>query len=145
LLDKLGGGGQAWLVGLLLLALSAAGLAAAWAVPRVPAARAEGGMGTTIRLAWEAIRGDRILRLAVLGQLFVWSVATLIPPPVQTYAKTLLRLGDSEAVLPMGALGLGIGLGCMLAGRLSASKVEYGLLPLGALGLTVFALIFAAT
>jgi acyl-[acyl-carrier-protein]-phospholipid O-acyltransferase/long-chain-fatty-acid--[acyl-carrier-protein] ligase len=102
-------------------------------------------MGTTIRLAWEAIRGDRVLRLAVLGQLFVWSVATLIPPPVQTYAKNVLGLGDAQAVLPMGALGLGIGLGCVLAGRLSASKVEYGLLPLGALGLTLFALAFAAT
>ena len=34
--------------------------------------------------------------------------------------------------------------GCVLAGQLSASKVEYGLLPLGALGLTLTTFLFAA-
>src|SRR5262249_45243921 len=34
--------------------------------------------------------------------------------------------------------------GCLLAARLSGPKVEYGLLPLGALGLTVSTLVFAA-
>jgi acyl-[acyl-carrier-protein]-phospholipid O-acyltransferase/long-chain-fatty-acid--[acyl-carrier-protein] ligase len=46
--------------------------------------------------------------------------------------------------LPLAALGIGIGLGCFAAGRLSASKVEYGLLPLGALGLTIMTLLFGA-
>src|SRR5208282_1524807 len=44
---------------------------------------------------------------------------------------------------PLAAVGIGIGAGSLAAGRLSASKVEYGLLPLGALGLTLSALAFA--
>ena len=36
------------------------------------------------------------------------------------------------------ALAIGIGVGSFAAGYLSGGKIEYGLVPLGALGLTVF-------
>ena len=55
-----------------------------------------------------------------------------------------LGLAPGKASLPLIALGLGIGAGCALAGWLSGAKVEYGLLPLGALGLTLSTLAFAA-
>lgn len=135
-------GGQVWVGALILAALSGLGLAAATLIPRVPAARAEGGLATTVRIAWSAIRGDRILGLAIRGQIFLWTIASLIPPPVQTYSMKVLGLKNSMAGLPLGALGIGIGIGCVVAGKLSASKVEYGLLPLGALGLTLSALAF---
>ncbi|MFO0907530.1 MAG: acyl-[ACP]--phospholipid O-acyltransferase [Isosphaeraceae bacterium] len=133
-----------WLGGLGLAALSVVGLLAAFTIPRVPAARAEGGLRKTVSIAWEAIRTDRILRLAIIGQVFVWSIASLVPPPVLSYAKKALALPEAETGLPLAALGVGIGMGCMAAGRASASKVEYGLLPLGAIGLTLTTLIFAA-
>ena len=113
-------------------------------MPRVPAARADGGLSATITSAWDAIRGDRILRLAVIGQIFVWTIASLVPAPVMTYGSKVLGLDESYAVLPLAALGIGVGIGCVLAGRISASKVEYGLLPLGAIGLTLSSLLFAA-
>ena len=97
-----------------------------------------------MRLAWESIRADRVLRLALIGQVFVWTIATLVPPVVLAYDATHLGLKDWQSGLPLAALGIGVGLGCLLAGKLSASKVEYGLLPLGALGLTISALAFAA-
>ena len=40
-------------------------------------------------------------------------------------------------------MGIGVGVGCLLAGKLSGATVEYGLLPFGALGLTVTTLAFA--
>ena len=136
-------GGRPWLGGLTLSSLSAAGLIAAFWVPRVPAARADGGLSSTILSAWQAIRSDRILRLAVLGQIFVWTIASLIPAPVLTYGSKVLKLGDSLTGLPLAALGIGVGIGCVTAGKISASKVEYGLLPLGAIGLTLASLGFA--
>ena len=36
------------------------------------------------------------------------------------------------------ALAIGIGLGSLAAGYLSGGKIEYGLIPLGAIGMTVF-------
>ncbi len=75
---------------------------------------------------------------------FVWTIATLVPPPILAYDASNSGLTDWQSGLPLAALGIGVGVGCLLAGKLSASKVEYGLLPLGALGLTVSTLAFAA-
>jgi acyl-[acyl-carrier-protein]-phospholipid O-acyltransferase / long-chain-fatty-acid--[acyl-carrier-protein] ligase len=136
-------GSQRWLGGLILVVVSVFGLAAALTIPRVRPARAEGGLQTTVRLAFEAFATDRVLRLALLGQLFVWTIATLVPPPIYAYNSAQLGLNDWRIVLPLVALGIGIGLGSLAAGKLSGDKVEYGLLPLGALGLTVGALAFA--
>jgi acyl-[acyl-carrier-protein]-phospholipid O-acyltransferase / long-chain-fatty-acid--[acyl-carrier-protein] ligase len=112
--------GRPWLGGLILSGLSTAGLIAALAVPKVRAARSEGGLVKTVSIAWSAIRADRILSLAIRGQIFVWTVASLIPVPVQTYAIKVLKLDESTAGAILGALAIGIGIGCVAAGRLSA-------------------------
>ena len=135
--------GKPWLSGVVLSALSVLGLLAALTVPHVPAARSSGGIVETVRLGWSAIRSDRILSLAIQGQILVWGVASLVPPAVLAYAKITLGLDARRANHPLGALGLGIALGSLAAGKLSASKVEYGLLPLGALGLSLTTLTFA--
>ncbi len=132
-----------WTGGLLLAGLSACGLVAALKIPRVAPARSEGGLSATVRIAWEAIRADRVLGLTVIGQVLVWGIASLVPAPLLPYASKILGLSEGPSSLPLVALGLGIGAGCVLAGRLSGPKVEYGLLPLGALGLTGCTLAFA--
>lgn len=136
-------GDHAWMAGMVLVALSIIGLIASMSVPRVPAARAGGGLGETVTLAWSAIRGDRILRLAILGQIFIWTVASVFPAPILAYSKRTLVLADWQAGLPLAALGLGIGAGSVLAAKLSGVRVEYGLIPVGALGLSVTTLVFA--
>jgi acyl-[acyl-carrier-protein]-phospholipid O-acyltransferase/long-chain-fatty-acid--[acyl-carrier-protein] ligase len=137
-------GSHTWLGAVILAVLATFGLLASLAIPRVPAARAEGGLATTMRLAWEAIAADRVLRLALIGQIFVWTLSALVPLVILAYDAAILGLEDWQSGLPLAALGIGVGVGCLLAGRLSGAKVEYGLLPLGALGLTLTALAFAA-
>ena len=136
-------GAPLWTGALLLTGLSACGLLAALMIPRVTPARSEGGLGATLRLGWEAIRADRVLRLTVIGLILVWGIASLVPAPILPYASKILGLPEWQASLLLVAPGLGVGAGCLLAGRLSGAKVEYGLLPLGALGLTVCTLAFA--
>jgi acyl-[acyl-carrier-protein]-phospholipid O-acyltransferase/long-chain-fatty-acid--[acyl-carrier-protein] ligase len=137
-------GGRPWMGSVLLTVLAAAGLVAAMAVPRVPPARQEGGLITSLRLAYSTINSDRILRLAIRGQVLVWAVGSLVPPPVLAYASKTLGLSEAwQANMPLAVLGLGVGLGSLIAGKLSSPKVEYGLLPLGALGLSVSTLAFA--
>jgi acyl-[acyl-carrier-protein]-phospholipid O-acyltransferase/long-chain-fatty-acid--[acyl-carrier-protein] ligase len=136
-------GSHTWVGGLILAVFAVFGALAAVTIPRVAPARSEGGLVATVRMAIEAIRADRVLRLALIGQVFVWTIATLVPPVILAYDDVHLGLKDQSG-LPLVALGIGVGLGCLLAGKLSASKVEYGLLPLGALGLTLSALLFAA-
>lgn len=136
--------GNPWPAGLILMALATAGLLSAMRIPEVAPARTEGGLRETVGMAVAAIRSDRILRLAVIGQVIVWSIASLVPAPILPYGMITLGLKPFEASLPVAALGIGVGLGCYLAGRLSGRQVEYGLIPLGALGMSASALAFGA-
>ena len=122
-----------WVAGVLLVGLSVCGLFASLTIPMVLPARSEGGLVSTLRMGWEAIRADRVLRLTVIGQVLVWSIASLVPAPIVPYAKMILGLNETQASLPLVALALGLAGGCVLAGKLSGARVEYGLLPLGAL------------
>ncbi|QEH32854.1 Bifunctional protein Aas [Aquisphaera giovannonii] len=131
-----------WLGGLVLTALAAAGMFASLGIPRVPAARPGSSGLESLRRGWRAVRGDRILRLAVAGQVIVWSVACMVPAPVLSYAKRSLGLNDRMTPLPLAALGIGVGLGSLAVGRMSRAKVEYGFVPFGAIGLTACALAF---
>ncbi len=128
-------GNAPWLAGLALTALAVLGMIASLYVPAVPPARTEGGLFSTLAGAWAAMRADRILTLAIVGSVCFWAIASLVGQDILVYTKTVLRLSDSASGLPMAVLAMGIGLGAVLAGKLSASKVEYGLIPLGASGL----------
>jgi acyl-[acyl-carrier-protein]-phospholipid O-acyltransferase/long-chain-fatty-acid--[acyl-carrier-protein] ligase len=126
-----------WLAGLALLLLSVAGLSAAFAVPPTPAAGAREPVSTTFRSAWAALVGDRALWLATMGSVVFWGLASLLGQDVLVYAKQVLRLPNSQSGLPYGVFAIGVGAGSLLAARLSRGKVETGLIPLGALALSV--------
>ncbi|MDH4083463.1 MAG: acyl-[ACP]--phospholipid O-acyltransferase [Nitrospira sp.] len=125
-----------WLAGFALTVLSFIGLIAAWTIPRVPAARSEGGVRATITVAWTALRADRMLRLAIGINVMFWTIASLFGQDMLIYAKSRLALSDELSGLPLAVLGIGIGIGAVLAGRLSASKIEVGLILPGCLALT---------
>ena len=130
-------GDRLWMAPLALASFSVVGLVAAFAIPRVLPARATGGVGSTIRGAWAAIQSERMLRLAIPGEIFFWTIASLFAQNVLVYAKTVLHLSDAMSGLPLTLLSVGIGLGAMLVGRLSQNRVEYGLIPLGATGVFI--------
>ena len=130
-------GSSIWLAPLLLATLSLIGFAAAWTIPHVSPARAEGGLFNTLHGAWSALAADRMLRLAITGAVFFWTIASLFAQNILVYAKAVLGVSDWQSGLPLMMLSIGIGLGAKLVGRLSQSRVEYGLIPLGATGVAV--------
>ncbi len=133
-----------WLAPAVLVVLSVFGLVAAQLVPRVPPAGRTGGLGATMRVAWSAMRADRVLWLAVLGAIMYWTVISLIGQNVYVYARSITAaMQNKELVsgLPAAFFGIGIGIGAVMAGRLSAAKVEYGLIPLGAVAFGLAALL----
>ena len=90
------------------------------------------------------IRRDRPLFLCVLGSAFFWFAGALFQMNVLIYAKAMLHVpSDAAAGYLLAAVGLGIGVGSVLAGRWSGGKVEFGLVPLGAIGMGVFAISLA--
>lgn len=126
-----------WLAGFTLTVLATIGLFAAWTIPHVPPSRSEGGVGATLTMAWSTVRADRLLQIAIGINILFWTIASLFGQDMLIYAKSRLALSDELSGLPLAVLGIGIGIGAVLAGRLSASKIEIGLIPPGCLGLSI--------
>ncbi|GJL63521.1 MAG: acyl-[ACP]--phospholipid O-acyltransferase [Nitrospirales bacterium] len=134
-----------WLAGLFLTTLALVGLVACYAIPLVPPARSEGGVSATVASAWKAVHSDQVLRFGILGAIMFWTIASLVGQDIIIYGKSVLGLSDSKTGLPLAAFGVGIGIGAVLAGKLSGAKVEYGLIPLGAVGISLCLLILGFT
>ena len=138
-------GSSPWLAPLGLTVIAAIGFVASWSVPVVRPARADGGLAATLSGAWSALRADRMLRMAITGNIFFWTIASLFAQDILVYAKAVLGLSDTMAGLPLTMLSVGIGVGAVLVGRLSPSRVEYGLIPLGAIGVFLTLLVLGLT
>jgi len=88
---------------------------------------------------FKAIHADRVLFLGAIGGAFLGFLGALLQPTILFYGKDVLNLDDTHIGWLQAALALGIGIGSLAAGFLSGGKIEYGLVPLGLTGLTVFA------
>lgn len=127
----------AWLVGLAVV-----GWGVSWGISPVPAKAPES------RFKWNFLadliqvirttRQDRVLFLAVLGAVYFWFLGALLQMNIVHYGTHVLELSKTKVGLLNAAMAIGIGLGSLAAGSLSGHKIEYGLIPLGASGLTVF-------
>jgi acyl-[acyl-carrier-protein]-phospholipid O-acyltransferase / long-chain-fatty-acid--[acyl-carrier-protein] ligase len=82
---------------------------------------------------------DKWLFLTMLGLGYFWFAGALIQNNIVLHGKTSMLLeGDTMIALLQAAMALGIGAGSVAAGYLSRGKIEGGLVPIGALGMTVF-------
>jgi acyl-[acyl-carrier-protein]-phospholipid O-acyltransferase/long-chain-fatty-acid--[acyl-carrier-protein] ligase len=84
------------------------------------------------------IRSDRALFQTVLGIAYFWMMGAIYLLNVLGYGHDLLRLDARGISLLTAAVSIGIGLGAVVAGRLSGDQVELGLVPIGSVGLGVF-------
>jgi acyl-[acyl-carrier-protein]-phospholipid O-acyltransferase/long-chain-fatty-acid--[acyl-carrier-protein] ligase len=130
--------GMTWLAPFWLLLLSLIGFMVSFRVPKIQQSRKDrNGVFTSILKAWKTINTDNILFLAIVGSAFYWFIISLLGQNVLVYAKWLvqnLQKGEVLQGLPPASYGIGIALGALTAGKLSGDKIEYGLIPLGAVG-----------
>jgi acyl-[acyl-carrier-protein]-phospholipid O-acyltransferase / long-chain-fatty-acid--[acyl-carrier-protein] ligase len=128
--------------GFLLLACSAIGLVASLGISKIPAA------DPTKKFRWnplgdffaqmKTIVADRVLGWAVLGNTYLFFLAALLQLGIVIYGHDVLRIDETHITYLQASVAIGIGLGSVAAGYLSGGKIEYGLIPLGAVGMTVF-------
>jgi len=127
--------------GLLLIGLAVTGLATSFGISRIPAAAPTrhyrlnflNDLFNQITL----MREDRVLWLACLGNIFFSFIGQFALQAVLDLGDRL-KFGETNTSLLVVALAIGIGVGSFAAGYLSGGKIEYGLVPLGATGLTAF-------
>jgi acyl-[acyl-carrier-protein]-phospholipid O-acyltransferase/long-chain-fatty-acid--[acyl-carrier-protein] ligase len=128
----------------LLILLALAGLSLCCGVTRLPAAdprkKFRANFIGDFFSQFKAVRGDRVLFLGVMGNTFLWFLGALLQLVILFYGKDTLGLDDTHITYLLAALILGLGAGSLAAGFLSGGKIEYGLVPLGMAGLTVFAM-----
>jgi len=136
-----------WWAGVILVGLSLFGLASGTQIDRVPAADPRRQFRANFLSAYlsqiRLIRKDRTLFLAVLGNTFFYFVAALLQFNIVIYAADVLKISDARGSWLQAAVAIGIGLGSFAAGYLSGHKIEYGFIPLGSMGITVFAILLS--
>jgi acyl-[acyl-carrier-protein]-phospholipid O-acyltransferase/long-chain-fatty-acid--[acyl-carrier-protein] ligase len=136
-----------WWAGVIFVGLSFVGLASGTQIDRIPAADPHRKYSANIIREFASqfglIRQDRTLFLAVLGNTFFYFVAALLQFNIAIYAVDVLKITETQASPLQAALAIGIGLGSFAAGYLSAHKIEYGFIPLGSIGLTLFAILLS--
>jgi acyl-[acyl-carrier-protein]-phospholipid O-acyltransferase/long-chain-fatty-acid--[acyl-carrier-protein] ligase len=135
--------------GYALLALAAVGFLSSIAIDRVPAAAPQKKFRINfLGDLWQQIalmRRDPPLFLAVLGNTYFWFLGSLLFATVVVYGPDVLHIGQTRTGYLNAALAVGIGIGSMIAGLVSGNKIEYGLIPLGAIGMTCTGLALGIT
>ena len=126
-----------WIGGLGCVAVAGLGVCTAYFTGKTregsPAARFQLDPFRSHYQTFRAIQGKRILVLSLLGNTYFWFVAALYQNTVPLLVKQELGMGGREIGWLLGAVGLGIGVGCAVCGRLSRGRIEFGLvLPGGA-------------
>ena len=136
--------GGAAMVAVAIVLLAIAGRWAARFIPYSPAA------DPSLIINWNPIsetwanlklaHRDRTVFNSILGISWLWLFGSIFLTSLAPFARDVL--GGSEAVVTflLAVFSIGIGAGSLLTDRLSGRKVEIGLVPLGSIGMTVFAL-----
>ncbi len=134
-------GGNVYLIALPLIVLSILGTLSARWITHPPAAAPDrplplnpwADMGQYVRL----FLADRWLLLTMLGITYFWFCGQLMMMNIIEFAKGISSNNTGISIM-LASLTLGIGGGSMAAGYLSRGRIEVGLIPLGALGLSFF-------
>ena len=122
-----------WTLGSLYCVLAAAlGVATAYFTSKTPMGRQDArfsinplaGHLETLRI----IRRTPLLFLMMLGNSFFWFIAALFQNNLSLFVSHEMMRGEQMLGALLGAVGLGIGLGCMVCGLLSFHRIEYGLI-----------------
>jgi acyl-[acyl-carrier-protein]-phospholipid O-acyltransferase/long-chain-fatty-acid--[acyl-carrier-protein] ligase len=141
-------GRQLW-SGMILLAFTLFGLATSFGISRVPAAdpgrRFRANPLADFRGQLRIIMQDRVLAWAIAGNTYIWFLAALLQFVIVIYGHDILHVDETQISFLQAAVGIGIGLGSLAAGYLSFGAIEYGLVPLGAMGMTVFVFLVSRT
>jgi 1-acyl-sn-glycerol-3-phosphate acyltransferase len=124
------------------VALALAGLATSLAIP--PAPSAAPGLRVDwnpLRVTWATVqvaRRERAVFLSLLGISWLWFFGAVFLTQFPQFAQQTLGGSPAVATLLLAVFSVGIGVGSLLCEKMSRGQVEIGLVPFGAIGMTVF-------
>ena len=132
-------GGRFWLAACFCLVVAVVGLCTALRLPTVEPAAPQRRIHlfpSEIVRTLKLVRHDRWLMLAIIGFAWFMLVGAFTQLNLIGYGIQHLGLSEVHSNYLFLASALGIAAGSLLAARLSGKDVEFGIVPLGAIGLT---------
>lgn len=128
----------------LLLAISITGYLASRRIPQTPSTQSDLKINwNPITQTWKTFkfaRRQKVVFLSILGVSWFWFYGAVFLTQIPNFTKVSLNGNDLVATLILATFSVGIGLGSVLCEFLSGRKVELGLVPFGAIGMTWFAI-----
>ena len=85
-------------------------------------------------------REERSVFLSILGISWFWFFGSAMTIQIPAYTLDILNGNEAVTTFLLAAFAVGVGVGSLLCERLSRHRIELGLVPFGAIGLSVFAL-----
>ena len=130
---------QVWKCGYILIVLAIIGALISRLMERKPAAnpskKIEWKFWNELRKNLKLVSKNRVLSLAILGCVYFWLLGALYEPTLLVFGKDALGLDNNQISIMRACMAIGIAIGSFAAGYLSGNKIEYGLIPLGSLGI----------
>lgn len=135
-------GSDASVVGIGIVAVAILGWLASLRIPRTPANAPDlrinwNPFSETVRMIRGA-RENRTIFLSIMGISWFWAVGALYLAQLPNYVRVDLGADEQVVTLLLAMFSLGIGGGSLLCERMSARRVELGLVPFGAAGIVIF-------
>jgi acyl-[acyl-carrier-protein]-phospholipid O-acyltransferase / long-chain-fatty-acid--[acyl-carrier-protein] ligase len=131
------------------IGVSLIGLAAAFGVPKAPAA------DSSLRIGWNILRetvavvrqaaSRRPVWLSILGLSWFWAIGATLLSEFPSVAKDALGADGHVVTLLLTMFAVGIGVGSMLCARLLHGEVSAKYVPFAAFGITLFTWDFGAS
>jgi 1-acyl-sn-glycerol-3-phosphate acyltransferase len=138
----LAGGRNVHVISAAILGVAALGWLIALKIPAAPA------MAADLKLSWNPftqtavltrlIRKKQALFNSVLGISWFWYFGATLLAQLPNLTKHTLHGNEAVVTLLLAIFSLSVGVGSVLCAKLSRGEIELGLVPIGALGLTVF-------
>ncbi|QEL12050.1 MFS transporter [Kushneria phosphatilytica] len=131
----LAGGPWRSVIALVLIAIALVGLVISYAIPAAPPV-AGGRIGwrpvsetvAVVRSAWQ----EKRIFPALLGISAFWFLGACYLTQLPQWTRSVVGGGPGAVSLLLAAFAIGVGLGSLICARLSAGRLEIGLIPLGA-------------
>jgi len=142
LLIAIPGTGAMWVAGMCLV-LAVAGWLAARSIPHSPPT--DPGLvinWNPVTETWRNLKlahGDVVVFRSLLGISWMWFFGVVFLSQFPSFARDVLSGNEQVASLLLMVFSVGIATGALLCEVLGRRHVEIGLVPLGAIGMTVFA------
>jgi len=139
-------GGDRWVsrLGLIVVTVAVLGLVASLFVKKIPAANPDLPVRLEpVKPTIDILRVTRHVHtvfLSVLAISWFWFLGASFLSVLPNFSKEVLGGGETVVTLCLATFCVGIGIGSMLCEKFSRRHLELGLVPLGSIGISLFAL-----